>query len=107
MSTFTCPHCNGLIQVVGADAGVDATGAQVSGHADFMPFSTEGMPTAGGAFAPAFYAGLPGRVYPVKMPNGQTINVPGGTLLSAYRKNDGSLSDMFKRQFPYVPCTNQ
>ena len=101
-----CPVCNSLLEIVGVDKGVDATGAPAD--QEFTPFSTAGMPHALplGEWRPASYAGFTGRMYYVLMPNRQSIPVKGGSLLKAYRVNDNSISDLFKKQYPHEPCTN-
>lgn len=108
MNAFNCPHCNGIIETVGVDPGQDATGAPAG--QEFIPIDTSGWPKAPvqeGSFRPAFYAGFVGKLYYVLMPNRYSIPIKGGSLLPAYYVGDQSLSDLFKKQHPHVPCTNQ
>ena len=100
-----CPHCGGTInetRICDTEAaGVDAFGKKAGEK--FTPIDTATMPRKPPAPAKK------GRYYPETkawtagtLSNG--VKVKKGDPLLAHNANDGSDADLFRKEFPRVPC---
>ena len=93
--SFNCPHCQGLIQTVGADLGVDATGAPAG--QEFTPQSTAGWPRKRGPWRRAY-------IIPKGAPLLDGSISEKHIVMPAYYLGDGSDSDAWAARYPHVPC---
>ena len=95
---FSCPHCGGVIEVVGGDAGVDGTGAKTG---KFVPKPAKPVR---GKWRSAFIIGKRGEIFKVKLADGTFKEYVGPVQFDEYHENDGSISDLVRIQFPHHKC---